>query len=207
MNHPMTLDAIDTGDEEAETYAERPSGPPHSAERRPLPADRFGGYTALSITLHWLTLVVIAILVAAWFVDRPDLHLVAGIVAAPVLLVHAVRRFARGFPRAPDEPAATALIARLAILFMLAAMIVLALSGLAMPLAAGLPATVLGIALPVLPWPANPAIANVAATLHAGAAIALAGGIGVHLLAAIGYGARGMHAVTARVVRAIPAGR
>lgn len=199
----MTLDAIETGEEKAAAHAERPSGPPHSAERRPLSADRFGGYSLLSIGLHWLGFLLIAAMAATFWLERLDLHLLVGIIAGPVLLVHAVRRFARGFPRAPDEPAATALIARLAILVMLAAMIVLALTGLAMPLADGLPATVLGVALPVPPWPPQPAIAEVARALHAGAAIALAGGLGVHLLAAVGYGARGMHAVTGRVVRPV----
>ncbi|MEQ8401265.1 MAG: cytochrome b/b6 domain-containing protein [Roseitalea porphyridii] len=203
----MSTDAMDTGAEEAEAYADRPSGPPHSAERRPLPADRFGGYSPLSIGLHWLGFLLIAALAATFWLERLDLHLLVGIIAAPVLLVHAVRRFARGFPRAPDEPAPAALIARLAIVVMLVAMIMLALTGLAMPLAAGLPATVLGVALPVPPWPPQPAIAATAASVHAGAAIALAGGLGVHLLAAVGYGARGMHAVTGRVVRPVRHGR
>jgi len=186
---------------------ERPSGPPHSAAKRPLPADRLGGYAPLSVALHWLSVLFAATLVLTAWLGRPDLHGLAGLVASPFLLFHALRRLARGFPRAPDEPAIVSFVARLAIIAMLLSMLVIVLSGLTIHLSssdgtAGLAGSDIG-----LPWLSIPALAAVAQSAHGIAAQAFIAAAGLHLLAALGYGARRMHTVTIRIVRPVAGGR
>lgn len=185
---------------------ERPSGPPHSAAKRPLPDDRFGGYAPLSIALHWLSVLFTAMLLVTAWLGRLELHALAGFVAAPFLLVHTLRRLLRGFPRAPDEPAILSFVARLAIIAMLLAMLALAASGLAIVLATDRFGALFGAGI-VLPWSPAPVLAAIAQTVHAGAAQLFVIAAALHLLAAIGYGARRMHGVTARIIRPVRAGR
>ncbi|MBO6636745.1 MAG: hypothetical protein JJ920_01590 [Roseitalea sp.] len=185
---------------------ERPSGPPHSAGKRLVPADSHGGYAPLSIALHWLSVLFAAALVLTAWSGRPDLHALAGLVAAPFLLVHALRRLVRGFPRAPDEPAILSLAARLAIIAMLLAMIAIALSGLTIIAASDGFARLFGAEF-VLPWPPTPALAAMVQSVHGAAAQAFIAAAGLHVLAALGYGARHMQAVTVRIIRPVRTGR
>lgn len=185
---------------------ERPSGPPHSAAKRPVPGDRLGGYAPFSVALHWLSVLFAAMLVLTAWLGRPELHSLAGLVATPFLLVHALRRLARGFPRAPDEPAILSFVARLAIIAMLLAMLVIVLSGLSILLSSD---RIAGLAGPdfMLSWPPSPALTAMAQSVHGAAAQAFIAAAGLHLLAALGYGARRMHAVTIRIVRPVSGGR
>lgn len=201
----MKTDPIEARSQE--TTTDRPSGPPHSAAPRPLPADRFGGYAILSVILHWLSAVLVAALIAAWLLARFDLHAAVGLVASPALLLHACWRLFRGFPRAADESAILSLVARLAILAALASMIMLVLTGLILAFASGAPVVVFDIAVPAPVWPPSAAIADIALTLHARAGPILLGALGVHLAAVLAYGARGLHAVTGRVIWPVRRGR
>lgn len=200
-----------TTDETAEQTAiavpeERPSGPPHSAAKQPLPADRFGGYGSLSVVLHWLSVLFAATLLLTAWLDRPDLHGLAGLVATPFLLAHTLRRLKRGFPRAPDEPAILSFAARLAIIAMLLAMLVIVLTGLGIVLASDRIAGLTGADI-ALPWAPAPELVAAAFAWHGAATQLFLAAAGLHLLAALGYGARRMHAVTIRIVRPVPGGR
>ena len=185
----------------------RPSGPPHSEEPHPLPADRFGGYNAFSLALHWLSAAMIAMLLAALVAGRGELHASLTILAAPIVLFGATWRLLRGFARPADLPAALCLMARLLALAMLIASIALALSGLAMPLAGDGALTLFGQRLLTAPWPADAELAARLGRLHGAAGAMLVAGAAVHLVLAGAHAALGLHAINRRPFTPVRGGR
>jgi len=85
-------------------------------------------------------------------------------------------------------------------------MLVIVLSGLSIVLSSDRISGLAGSDI-VLPWAPGPALTAAAHAWHGAAAQLFLAAAGLHLLAALGYGARRMHAVTSRIVRPVPGGR
>lgn len=175
------------------------SGPPHSAHKAPFKADRFGGYSAASITLHWLVAIAVGGLIVTSAMQALATHVSVGLLLAPLLLFHAARRLVRGFPRAPDEPAWLALIGRLAMIALLIATLTLTLTGIALPAVDAGAYSLPGMTFPSPPWPGEPVWAARLGAMHAMAATVLFAALAIHLVLAVSYGLRGLTAVALRM--------
>lgn len=185
----------------------RPSGPPHSAHEAVLPGDRFGGYSVLSIVLHWLSILLVTVLIVALFAAQRELHLIALVVAAPIVLLNAFWRISRGFPRSPDLPAAVCFIARLATLTMLLGSALFIVSGMALPFVSDGTFTLFGYELLTAPWLVNADAAIGLDGLHGTTALLLVGAFIVHLLLAGVQALVGLKAINRRLITPVPSGR
>ncbi|WP_306117969.1 MULTISPECIES: cytochrome b/b6 domain-containing protein [unclassified Roseitalea] len=183
------------------------SGPPHSAHERPLRADRHGGYNRISVALHWLAALAMIVLTFLVGIEAIETHVRLGMIVAPLLVLHAIRRLLRGFPRPADEPALASLLARLTMIALLIAVPVLAMTGLALPAARGVPYTLFGAALPALPWSGDRALAALLGWVHLAAAATAFLALIAHLLVALSYSLRGLRSVIARIGTPVDRGR
>jgi cytochrome b561 len=100
-------------------------------------ADPAANYSLLSVINHWLGVLAIIIMVATQQLDLPSIHLSFGLLLALPLIWRVVFRLSRGFPRTPNQHPTISLLERLIIIGLLAAIFLLAITGLLMPLLSG----------------------------------------------------------------------
>lgn len=175
----------------------------HTALRASKKPDRYYAYGGLSILLHWATVVMIAALA----LSAGPMHAALGLVFALLLLWRAVRRWGNGFPRVSDQPLVLNFIERAAKIIILAAIIVLVLSGIAQTLFLAVPIAFFGLASWQPPFEPNATGAFYAATIHGYAAWVLYGAIAVHLLAALKHFVTIKDGVILRIVKPVAGGK
>ena len=120
-----------------------------------------GGYSLLSIALHWLA----AILVVGLFLTHEGelgstaylLHVSGGAIAGPFLLWRVWHRIRRGGAAAPEQAAIFNFAARLVHWALLAAIIVVVVSGYLLPWSLGRELDVFGFGIPS-PMGASPGL-------------------------------------------------
>lgn len=174
-----------------------------SAQRDISKPDPFYAYNGLSIVLHWVTvLMIIALAFSAG-----GLHLSLGLLFAIVLLWRAVRRWGNGFPRVSDQPLVLNFIERLAKITILVAMIVLALTGVILPLMQATPYTLFGLASWQPPLVFNETGAALLRAVHDFAAWSLYGAIAVHLIAAVKHMVTIKDGIILRIVKPVSGGK
>lgn len=165
--------------------------------------DLWFGYGRLSLALHWLTLIAVVALV---LVPR-SMHATIGIWIALPLVWRVTRRFARGFPRVPDQPVLLNLTFRLAMITLLVALLSLAVTGTLLwfiALDVQRPAFLAAIQA----WLAgNPAIAETVRQVHFWSWQAGLVGFALHMLAAVKHIITAKDGVLRRIVKPVRGAR
>lgn len=175
------------------------SGPPHSAHGKLFAADRHGGYNGVSIVLFWIGVPAIGLLLVATAIEAQRAYLMLNLILSVPMIVYALRRLVRGFPRAPDQSPLLAVTARLATIVMMLALLALGISGPAMVLIGGEQAALFGWATEGAPLPGGQPIATIAARTNQIAIIVLMVTLAIHLLFAVSYAVRGMNTMLLRM--------
>lgn len=147
--------------------------------------DRYGGYRAISIVNHWLTVLVVPLMAITAYVGAFTLHVSLGLLIAVPLLLRVGWRFASGFARVPPQHIALNFVFRLTIIALLVSMGLLALTGILMPFAQGSPYVLFGFVLLSSLADGYPMVTSVFQTIHALSAKVLYVSIAIHLLAAL----------------------
>ena len=171
---------------------------------------RTNGYSGGSILVHWLT----AILVFALFITHEGergstaylLHVSGGAIAGIFLLWRVWHRLRRGVAEAPQQGAILNLAARLVHWALLAAIVVVVITGYLLPWTLGQPLDVFGLAIPA-PMGANRGLHEFMETVHDISGHLFVPLLALHILGAIKHVAFDLRGAGARMFRPLTGGR
>lgn len=176
------------------------ASPPHSV-------DRFGGYSHLSVILHWSVAVLVVALYVTGGPTPAPVHLALGLVATPIVLMRVFRRFGRGYPRIADQPQIFNLIERLIASALLLCLLAVVATGLVMPVLDGRPVILPALAPIELPFPGDPQTVRFLAAIHGWAANAFLPLVALHLLVALKHHFLDRDTIALRMFRSVTKGK
>lgn len=136
-------------------------------------ADPAANYSLLSVISHWLAVIAILVMAVTYFFELDSAHLSLGLLLALPLLWRVIFRLSRGFPRPANQHPTISFLERLIIIGLLAAIFMLALTGLLMPLLSGSPYVFFNFAGWTAPYSGNQAVFIITQTIHTNSATAL----------------------------------
>lgn len=186
---------------------QRLSGAPHSASTTLSAADRHGGYNLTSVIWHGISAALVLALVASWALDRHALHAATGLIAAPIFVLHLVRRFARGFPRPADEPLVVSFAGRVTMVALLFALVAMALTGTASAFIAGNALSLFGLLPAPPPFQIPVGATDLLSSIHRTLAIIVLVALAVHVLLVGWHMISHRYAIARRIFRPIRHGR
>ena len=152
---------------------------------KPNSSDRFGGYSRVSIILHWFTAGAVLFLFLFHDESVVSVHIGFGFVLAPVLLGRIFWRLRHGFPRVADQHPLLNALSRLTKFGLLACVLVLVVTGFLMVPFGDEPIRMFFLPEMQLPSPPWLRVAQFSATLHAVAAYALVVLLAIHIAQAL----------------------
>lgn len=117
--------------------------------------DPAANYSTLSVIAHWLGALAVIVLFLSHEGEWLSLHVSFGLLLTIPLLARVIYRFAGGFPRPVDQHPALNFLSRLVMIGMLAAILIVTLTGALIPLFAGDPYTIFDFASWTTPYGGN----------------------------------------------------
>lgn len=147
------------------------------------------GYSKLSITLHWLAAIGI---IALFFTHEGDrgsaqqiFHVSGGAIIGVFLIWRVLRRPIKGFAQKPDQPNILNIISKLVLWALLAAILVVTLTGYLLPWSIGRTIEIFGLLQIPSPMSASRDLHEIFEELHDTAGHALIPLTGLHILGAL----------------------
>lgn len=171
------------------------------------PNDRFGGYSTLSVVLHWLSVVAIVLLYFYQSEKAAAIHVGLGFIAAPFLFWRVSLRFSRGFPRITELSLPFNVAARLMMFALLACIFVLLVTGLTIPLLKGEPYQIFDWASFTIPFVRMPDTAALFESLHSIAGHACIILFALHMLDALTHHFFDRDMILVRILRPVRNGK
>ena len=172
---------------------------------------RSDGYSRLSIAAHWIAAIIVIALFATHEADDGGIqyfiHVSLGGAAGLFLLWRVWHRVRHGMTDKPDQPALLNLASQVVIWGLLAAIVVVVLTGYLLPWSLGKPVDLLGLVFIPSPLPASYAFHEFIEEVHETAGHLFLPLVGLHLLGAAKHAFIDRDGIAQRMIRSVGAGR
>ena len=168
------------------------------------------GYSSLSIALHWIAAIAVIALFFTHEGDRGSLaqsfHIAGGAVIGLLLVWRSARRLRLGFTAKPNQPAILNLLSSMVIWGLLAAMVVVVVTGYALPWTLGRPLDFAGFVSIPSPIGAMPALHEVMEEAHDAAGHVIMLLVIVHVAGALKHAVIDRDGIMARMKKPVSGG-
>lgn len=172
---------------------------------------RNDGYSRLSIVFHWLAAIIVIALFATHEGDRGSIeyfiHVSIGGVAGLFLLWRVWHRVRHGMTDKPDQAVLLNLASGIVIWGLLAAIVVVVLTGYLLPWSLGRPIDLLGLISIPSPLPSSYAVHEFVEELHEVAGYLFVPLVGLHILGAAKHVFIDRDGIARRMFKSVTAGR
>ncbi|KPB00949.1 cytochrome b [Ahrensia marina] len=145
--------------------------------------DPAANYSLVSVINHWLGALAILVMAITYQFELHSTHLSLGILLALPLIWRVLLRLSRGFPRTPDQHPTISFLERLIIIGLLTAILLLAITGLLIPLLSGTQYNIFNLVVWTAPYSGSPAALEITLSIHKYSAMALLPLFVLHLAA------------------------
>ena len=170
-----------------------------------------GGYSRLSIALHWIAAIAV---IALFFTHEGErgsaqyaFHVGGGAILGIIIIWRVLRRPFRGFPAKPDQPAILNLISTIVLWALLAAMLIAVVTGYFLPWSLGAPIDLFGMAQIPSPIGRFPDLHEAMEEIHEIAGQAILPLVVLHVLGALKHAIIDKDGVMQRMGRPAAGGR